>query len=313
MKQLALKKAKGAPKAAQSLAPASPKRHIFPRWMRLLWRSKTGLLGFIIVAVVLVCAIFAPWIAPYDPNAINPLAMLKPPAFMEGGDSQYLLGTDNLGHDIFSRLVYGARISMLIGVCSVLVAGTIGTLFGLLAGYYGGVLDSIIMRITDAFHSIPRTLLALVAVSVVSTGNVVTLIVVIGVTGWITYARLIRSEVLSLKQREFVKAAITIGTPDHTIILHHILPNVFSSFIVVSTLAVATSILAESSLSFLGLGINPPNISWGGMLSTGRNYLATNWWVATMPGLALTLTVLGIMFLGNWLRDLLDPYNQGLQ
>lgn len=294
-------------------AAAGPKRHRVPRWLRMLWRSKTGLIGFVIVAVVLVFAVFAPWIAPYDPNAINPVDMLKPPAFMEGGDMRYLLGTDNLGHDIFSRIVYGARISMLIGVCSVVVAGFIGTLFGLLAGYYGGILDAIIMRITDAFHAIPRTLLALVAVSVVSGGSVTTLIVVIGITGWITYARLIRSEVLSLKEREFVKAAITIGTPDRTIILRHILPNVFSSFIVVSTLAVATSILAESSLSFLGLGINPPNISWGGMLSTGRNYLATNWWVATMPGIALTLTVLGIMFLGNWLRDLLDPYNQGLQ
>lgn len=303
------KAAKQTPAAA---AAAAPKRHIFPRWMRLLWRSKTGLIGFVIVSVALIFAIFAPLIAPYDPNAINPIDMLKPPAFMEGGDMRYLLGTDNLGHDIFSRIVYGARVSMLIGVCSVVVAGIIGTLFGLLAGYYGGILDSVIMRITDAFHAIPRTLLALVAVSMMS-GGVVTLIIVIGVTGWITYARLIRSEVLSLKQREFVKAAVTIGVPDRTIILRHILPNVFSSFIVVSTLAVAASILAESSLSFLGLGINPPNVSWGGMLSAGRNYLATNWWVATMPGIALTLTVLGIMFLGNWLRDLLDPYNQGLQ
>ena len=285
---------------------------MFPRWMRMLWRSKTGLVGFIIVLIAMIFAIFAPYIAPFDPNEINPLAMLKPPAFLEGGDPQYLLGTDNLGHDIFSRIVYGARVSMLIGVFSVVVAGIIGTLFGLLAGYYGGILDSVIMRITDAFHSIPRTLLALVAVSVMS-GSLLTLIIVIGVTGWITYARLIRSEVLSLKQREFVKAAITIGTPDYKIIWKHILPNVFSSFIVVSTLAVATSIIAESSLSFLGLGIQPPNVSWGGMLSAGRNYLATNWWVATMPGIALTVTVLGIMFLGNWLRDLLDPYNQGLQ
>lgn len=288
------------------------KKHILPRWLRLLIRSKTGLIGFIIVAVVLVFAVFAPWIAPYDPNQINPIAMLKPPSFMEGGDPQYLLGTDNLGHDIFSRIVYGARVSMLIGVFSVVVAGIIGTAFGLIAGYYGGILDSIIMRITDAFHAIPRTLLALVAVSVMS-GGVVTLILVIGVTGWITYARLIRSEVLSLKEREFVKAAITIGTPDYKIILRHILPNVFSSFIVVSTLAVATSIIAESSLSFLGLGIQSPDISWGGMLSDGRDYLATNWWVATIPGVTLTLTVLGIMFLGNWLRDFLDPHTQGLQ
>ena len=287
------------------------KKHVLPRWIRLLLRSKTGLLGFFIVAVVLFCAIFADKIAPFDPNQINPLYMLKPPAFMKGGDPQFLLGTDNLGRDILSRLIYGARISMLIGVLSVVVSGIIGTLLGLLSGYYGGFLDSVIMRTTDAFHAIPRTLLALVAVSIVS-GGVTTLIVVIGITGWVTYARLIRSEVLGLKSREFVKAAITIGTPNWKIILQHILPNIVSSVIVVSTLAVATSIIAETSLSFLGLGINPPNISWGGMLSTGRDYIATNWWVATFPGITLTLTVLGIMFFGNWMRDVMDPHNQGL-
>ncbi len=287
------------------------KKHKVPRWIRSLWRSKTGLIGFFIVLIVTVCAVFAPYIAPYSPNEMHPIDMLKPPFFSEGGSTQYLLGTDNLGYDILSRLIYGARVSLLIGVLSVVVAGFIGTLFGLLAGYYGGILDAVIMRITDAFHSIPRTLLALVAVSVMS-GGLVTLILVIGVTGWITYARLIRSEVLSLRQREFVKAAVTIGTPDWQIIVKHILPNVFSSFVVVSTLAVAASILAETSLSFLGLGINPPDISWGFMLSTGRNYLSTHWWVATWPGLALTITVLGIMFLGNWLRDYLDPHSQGL-
>ena len=287
------------------------KKHKVPRWIRSLWRSKTGLIGFFIVLIVTVCAVFAPYIAPYSPIEMHPIDMLKPPFFSEGGSTQYLLGTDNLGYDILSRLIYGARVSLLIGVLSVVVAGFIGTLFGLLAGYYGGILDAVIMRITDAFHSIPRTLLALVAVSVMS-GGLVTLILVIGVTGWITYARLIRSEVLSLRQREFVKAAVTIGTPDWQIIVKHILPNVFSSFVVVSTLAVAASILAETSLSFLGLGINPPDISWGFMLSTGRNYLSTHWWVATWPGLALTITVLGIMFLGNWLRDYLDPHSQGL-
>lgn len=283
-----------------------------PRWLRMLWRSKTGLLGFVIVSIAVACALFAPWLAPYDPNAINPLNMLKPPAFMAGGDPAFLLGTDNLGHDILSRLIYGARVSMIIGVLSVILAGVIGTAFGLLAGYYGGILDSVIMRVTDAFHSIPRMLLAMVAVTLMRAG-IGTLVLVIGITGWITYARLIRSEVLVLKEREFVKAAVTIGTPDYKIICYHILPNVFSSFIVVSTLAVATSIIAETSLSFLGLGIQPPDISWGGMLSAGRNYLATNWWVATMPGITLTMTVLGIMFLGNWLRDFMDPHNQGLE
>lgn len=299
-------------KEGGTLVKQKGKSYRMPRWLRMLWRSKTGLLGFVIVSIAAACALFAPWLAPYDPNAINPLNMLKPPAFMAGGDPAFLLGTDNLGHDILSRLIYGARVSMIIGVLSVILAGVIGTAFGLLAGYYGGILDSVIMRVTDAFHSIPRMLLAMVAVTLMRAG-IGTLVLVIGITGWITYARLIRSEVLVLKEREFVKAAVTIGTPDYKIICYHILPNVFSSFIVVSTLAVATSIIAETSLSFLGLGIQPPDISWGGMLSAGRNYLATNWWVATMPGITLTMTVLGIMFLGNWLRDFMDPHNQGLE
>ena len=284
----------------------------FSRWGRLLLRSKTGMLGLIIVVLFTVIAVFAPQLAGHDPTALNPGNMTTPPFWMEGGSMEFPLGTDNLGRCILCRIMYGARVSLLIGVCSVIVAGIIGTLFGLVAGYYGGICDSIIMRITDAFHAIPRTLLAMVLISAVS-GGIPTLVFVIGFTGWIQYARLIRSEVLSLKNREFVKAAVTIGTPNSTIIRRHIVPNVMSSFIVVSTLAVASSIIAETSLSFLGLGIQSPQISWGGMLSDGRNYLATHWWIATFPGIAITLAVLGIMFLGNWIRDVLDPHNQGLQ
>lgn len=287
-------------------------RAFFSRWGRLLLRSKTGMLGLIIVVLFTVIAVFAPQLAGHDPTALNPGNMTTPPFWMEGGSMEFPLGTDNLGRCILCRIMYGARVSLLIGVCSVIVAGIIGTLFGLVAGYYGGICDSIIMRITDAFHAIPRTLLAMVLISAVS-GGIPTLVFVIGFTGWIQYARLIRSEVLSLKNREFVKAAVTIGTPNSTIIRRHIIPNVMSSFIVVSTLAVASSIIAETSLSFLGLGIQSPQISWGGMLSDGRNYLATHWWIATFPGIAITLAVLGIMFLGNWIRDVLDPHNQGLQ
>lgn len=284
----------------------------FSRWGRLLLKSKTGLLGFVIVLMFVIVALFAPYLAPHDPTTLNPGNMTTPPFWMEGGTLEFPLGTDNLGRCILSRIMYGTQVSMLIGVCSVIVAGIIGTLFGLVAGYYGGICDSIIMRITDAFHAIPRTLLAMVLISAVS-GSILTLVFVIGFTGWIQYARLIRSEVLSLKKREFVKAAITIGTPHHTIIFRHIIPNVMSSFIVVSTLAIASSIIAETSLSFLGLGIGAQQVSWGGMLSDGRNYLASHWWIATFSGIAITLAVLGIMFLGNWIRDVLDPHNQGLQ
>ena len=291
---------------------SSPKS-FFSRWGRLLLKSKTGTIGFLIVLIYTIVAIFAPQLAGHDPQEMNPGAMMTtPPFWMEGGSMEFPLGTDNLGRCILCRIIYGTRVSMLIGVCSVIVAGVIGTLFGLTAGYYGGICDSIIMRITDAFHAIPRTLLAMVLISAV-TGGVPTLVFVIGITGWIQYARLIRSDVLSLKTREFVKAAITMGASNRTIIWRHIIPNVMSSFIVVSTLAVATSIIAETSLSFLGLGIDPSQVSWGGMLADGRNYLATHWWIATFPGIAITLAVLGIMFLGNWIRDVLDPHNQGLQ
>ena len=192
------------------------------------------------------------------------------------------------------------------------MAGVIGTLLGLISGYYGGWADRIIMRIADAFHAIPRILLAMVVLFVMGP-SVFTLIMVIGVTNWVSYARIIRSEVLSVKEKEYVKASRTIGTGNFAIIRKHILPNVFAQFIVVSTISVASSIIIEATMSFLGLGIQPPTVSWGVMLADGRNYLATQWWVCTFPGIAITLTVLGIMFLGNWLRDVLDPKNQGIR
>lgn len=280
--------------------------------LKSLLKSKTGAVGIVIVILTVFLAVFAPFIASHDPNMVNPDTMMIPPSWEEGGSPEYLLGTDNLGRDILSRIIFGSRISLMVGICSVVVAGIIGIILGLTAGYYGGIADSIIMRLTDAFLSIPRVLLAMVVLAVVGSG-VPTLIFVLGVTNWVSYSRLIRGEVLSVKQKEFVKASVSIGTSNIVIIIRHILPNVFSSFIVVSTLAVAQSIISEASLSFLGLGIQPPIISWGGMLSDGRSYLATNWWVATFPGLAITIIVLGIMFLGNWLRDYMDPHNQGLK
>ncbi|MBD7938999.1 ABC transporter permease [Cytobacillus sp. Sa5YUA1] len=276
------------------------------RWLRLLLKSKTGSIGSIIVLLIIFIAIFAKFLAPHDPNQINAAMMLKPPVWVEGGDTEYLLGTDNLGRDILSRIIYGSQISLVVGVASVILAGIIGIFIGLVSGFYGGFLDNILMRIVDSFLAIPTILFALVILTVFGP-SALTLIVVLGVTNWVQYARLIRGEVLSLKEREFVRAARSMGVRDHKIILKHLLPNVISPFIVISTLSVATTIILEASLSFLGLGIQPPTISWGGILSDGRDYVATSWWLAAFPGLAITITVLGMIFLGDWLRDVLDP------
>ena len=279
------------------------------RWINLLLKSKTGTIGLVIVSTVVFMAIFAEQLAPYDPAAINPGAMLQPPVWSSGGNWAHILGTDNLGRDMLSRLIFGSRISLLVGVSAVIVAGIIGLIIGLTAGYFGGLVDNVLMRVVDTFLAIPSILFILVVLGVFGPG-LITLVLVLGAINWVLYARLIRGEVLSVKELQYVRAAKTIGTSHTKIMLKHLLPNVFSSFIVVSTLSVATTIIVESSLSFLGLGIQPPSITWGLMLSTGRNYLATSWWLATFPGVAITITVLGIIFLGDWLRDVLDPRSQ---
>lgn len=277
-----------------------------PRIVRSLLKSKTGTIGFIIIIAVVFMAVFAGAIAPHDPAKTNAVKRLLPPMWMEKGAAEYPLGTDNLGRDVLSRIIYGSQVSLLVGVCAVAVAGTIGVIMGLVSGYYGGWIDRVIMRTVDAFLAIPNILFMLVILAVLGPG-LSSLIFVLGVTNWVKYARIIRGEVLSVKERDYVKAARSVGARNARIILKHILPNVISSFIVVSTLSIATTIILEASLSFLGLGIQPPTVTWGGMLSDGRQYLATSWWVATFPGIAITITVLGIIFLGDWLRDILDP------
>jgi peptide/nickel transport system permease protein len=289
-----------------SQAVLKPKNNSFKRWFKLLLRSYTGTVGMVIVITVILVSIFADVLAPHDPNLINAAAMQKPPFWLEGGSTEFLLGTDNLGRDILSRIIHGSQISLLVGIAAVLLAGAIGVVVGLIAGFYGGILDNILMRLVDSFLAIPTILFALVILTVFGP-SVTTLIVVLGVTNWVQYARVIRGEVLSIKEREFVKAARSIGVRNSMIIRQHILPNVISPFIVISTLSVATTIIMEASLSFLGLGIQPPTISWGGILSDGRDYLATSWWLSTFPGIAITITVLGIIFVGDWLRDVLDP------
>lgn len=276
------------------------------RVVRTLLKSKTGTIGFIIIVAIVFMAIFAGTIAPHDPAKTNAAKRLLPPMWLENGSADYPLGTDNLGRDVLSRIIYGSQISLIVGICAVAVAGTIGVILGLVSGYYGGWIDRVIMRTVDAFLAIPNILFMLVILAVLGPG-LFSLIFVLGVTNWVKYARIIRGEVLSVKERDYVRAARSVGARDYRIIVKHILPNVISSFIVVSTLSIATTIILEASLSFLGLGIQPPTVTWGGMLSDGRAYLATSWWVATFPGIAITITVLGIIFLGDWLRDILDP------
>lgn len=274
-------------------------------WSKLV-RSPVGLTGAIILLVVLSAAILAPMLAPYDPNLKDPRLRLKPPVWVEGGVKGHLLGTDTLGRDILSRVIYGARVSVSVGISAVLVSGLIGVSLGLMTGYFGGVLDSALMRFTDAFQAIPTLLLTLLVVGIVGPG-LWTLIGVLGVTRWVRYARVVRGETLAVREREYVQAARALGQTNFWILLRHIMPNVRGSIIVLGTLNVAAVILAESNLSFLGLGVPPTTPTWGGILADGRNYLTNAWWVATFPGIAISLTVLGIAFLGDWLRDHFDP------
>ncbi|MFA9560026.1 ABC transporter permease [Evansella sp. AB-rgal1] len=266
-----------------------------------------GLIGFVFFSMISLLAIFAPWIVPHDPFVIEATQRLIPPAWMEGGSSTFLLGTDHLGRDIFSRLIYGSRISLLVGILAVVIAGVIGLFLGLISGYFGGSwIDQLIMRVVDAMLAIPTLLLVLVVVIVLEPG-LATLIFVIGITSWVQYTRIVRGEVLSIKERDFVRMAKTAGASNKHIIMKHILPNALSSFTVIATIGVANAIMTESSLSFLGLGVQSPDITWGSMLNDGKNYIATSWWVATFPGIAITITVLSITFMGDWLRDFLDP------
>jgi peptide/nickel transport system permease protein len=260
----------------------------------------------VIVVGVILMALMAPLIAPHDPTKLNVRNRLTPPAWVAEGDSRFLLGTDQLGRDVLSRLIFGSRVSVIVGILGVALSVIVGVSIGLISGYVGGRVDDILSRTVDTFMSIPFIILALAAVGFLGPG-LVNLIVVLGLTGWVTFARVVRGEVLSVKRLEYVTAARTIGQSGWRIALFHVLPNVMASIIVLSTLQIATVIIAESSLSFLGMGVQPPTITWGVMLAEGRNHLATSWWLATFPGVMISLTALGCILMGDWLRDALDP------
>ena len=259
-----------------------------------------------ILACVLVAGVFAPLLAPHSASEGTLSDALTPPAWQSGGSAKYLLGTDNLGRDIVSRLVWGAQISLIVGFLSVGVAGVVGVTLGLLAGYFGGWVDMIVMRWLDIQMSMPSILLALLLTAVISPG-LTTVIVVVAIVYWTQYARLVRAETLSVKNRDYVALARVAGVRHWTIIVRHILPNIINTVIVIATLQLGLVIIFEASLSFLGLGVQPPRVAWGSMLADGRQYVRTAWWISVFPGLAIMFVVLSINLLGDWLRDRLDP------
>ena len=275
--------------------------------LRNLWKFRAGILGLAIVAGVSALAIFAETVSPYDPYDQKVAKRLTPPVWAERGSSLHVLGTDPVGRDVLSRLIFGSRVSLATGVVSVLIAAVIGIVLGLLGGYYGGTVDSVINNLVNVMMAFPFMLLALTAIAVMGP-SFRNLVIVLGITGWPIYTRVVRAETYHLKALEFVTAARAMGYPGLSIVAKHIFPNLVNTIIVTSSLEVARMIIQESFLSFLGLGVQPPTPSWGGMLGEGRMYMLTHPWLATFPGLAIFVTTLGINLLGDGLRDLLDPH-----
>ncbi len=270
------------------------------RTLHYLLRNRLAVTGGILVLLVFILSIFAPWIAPYNPSKIDIDNILVGPS------RAHLLGTDDLGRDVLSRMLWGGRISLEVGFVAVGIATIIGIILGSLAGYYGGWLDTIIMRFVDIMLSIPTIFLVLTVIAILEP-SIINIMIVIGLTSWMEPARLIRGEFLSLKEREFVVAARALGASDNRIMLRHILPNGLSPILVSATIGVGVAILIESGLSFLGLGVQPPTPSWGSLLSSGKDNIEIAWWLSAFPGLAILLTVLGYNLLGEGIRDALDP------
>ncbi|MEZ0236443.1 MAG: ABC transporter permease [Methylophilaceae bacterium] len=267
-------------------------------------RNPLAFWGLVIIAIVLALALLAPVLAPYDPDAIDVKSILLPPS------TAHWMGTDGLGRDVFSRMLFGSRISLLVGFVAVGIATLIGVILGAISGYYRGWVDVLIMRLVDVMLSIP-TFFLILAVIAFLTPSIWNIMIVIGLTSWMGVTRLVRAEFLSLREREFVLASATLGARDHRLIFRHLLPNSLTPVIVSSVLGVASAVLIESGLSFLGLGVQPPQASWGNILTEGKEYIQFAWWLSFFPGMAILLTVLGYNLLGEGLRDALDPRTNG--
>jgi ABC-type dipeptide/oligopeptide/nickel transport system permease subunit len=289
--------------AREEITAPTARRVAFRRLLRLRW----GLAAAGVLMLIVASAVLAPWIAPHDPLQVNIRHRLGPPAWMAGGVAEHPLGTDPVGRDLLSRMIYGGRVSLVVGVASVLLASTIGVLLGLGAGYFGGRLDWTIMTVVNIVLTFPFVLLALAVIAVLGP-SLPNMIIVLGVAGWPIYARVIRAETQALRDREFVIAGRALGMGHARIIFRQIFPNLLSAIVVIATLQVAQVIILESFLSFLGLGIKPPTPAWGNMLGEGRVYMLNSWWIATFPGLAIFVVTLAINLVGNALRDWLDPH-----
>jgi peptide/nickel transport system permease protein len=276
--------------AAADTATRAAWRQRWQRFTRVPW------IPIVIISVIVIMALFAPLLAPYSPIDQTLRDKLLPPVWVEGGSHKYLLGTDAFGRDILSRLIYGARVSLLVALLALTAGGGVGLIIGIVSGYVGGVVDAVLMRLVDAAFTFPAILFALG-----------TLVIAISLLLWASFARVIRGEVLGLRQRDFVALAKVRGCSALRIMLTHILPNVLNTFMVLVTLNIGVVIIAEASLSFLGAGVPPPTPTWGLMISEGRGRIADAWWVALVPGIAITLLVLSVNIFGDWLRDRLDP------
>ena len=273
---------------------------------RDLLRDKVALMGAAIVFITVAAAVFAPLVSPHDPAAGYIGQRLKPPGFVNEEGELYLFGTDQQGRDILSRLIFGAQVSMTIGIGVIAVAGTAGTVLGLISGYYGGRTDDLIMRIVDTQTAFPGLLLALVIITMIgpSARNI---IIVLSINGWMVFARITRGIMLTIREKDYIDAARLVGCSDARIMFRHAFPNLISPTLTLITLELARIILAEASLSFLGLGIQPPASSWGLMIADGRKYITVAWWLVTFPGIAIAITVFGVMTVANWLRTVTDP------
>ena len=281
-------------------------RREWVQFLRHLARRRTALFGLVVVALVLVGALGAPWLTTWDPTEQDITNRLKPPGSQDPSGRTHHLDTDHLGRDLLARVIFGARPALMVGFAAVAISGLLGMSVGLVSGYFGGRIDDVSMRLADIQLAFPFILLAIAVIGVLGPSLPV-IIVVIGVSSWVVYARVVRGSVLSLRAREFVQAALALGSRDGRILVRHILPNALTPWMVVATLDMARVIVIESALSFLGLGVQPPTPTWGGMLADGRVYISTAWWLATFPGLAILVTVLGINLFGDGLRDTLDP------